>query len=380
MTASVREVRGTVVPTLRYRDVPAAIDWLCAAFGFEKHLVVAADDGSVRYAQLAFGDGMIMLGSVEDSLDGLMTQPDQTGGLETQVCYLFVDDARAHCARAKAAGAAIVLDIEDETSDGRGYSCRDPEGHVWNFGTYDPRQRQSVRTPAPLTPVQAGVKHLAFGIGMLANAVTSIAFLGWLYAVTEHTMSVAYAAVPADAATRSERAAGELVDRSVRETREQLAREKGAKDAAERAARDLRDQLSREKGARVQAESAVAEARDQLARERSARAAQEPAANSMRASLQKAEQAAEDARQRLGAMEQAAQKAREEAAGERANREAAEKAAAEARDQLGKERNAKEKAEQSARQAREQTSKAPAHRPAPKVSGQSSGNGTFLWQ
>jgi uncharacterized glyoxalase superfamily protein PhnB len=40
--------------------------------------------------------------------------------------------------RAKAAGAKIVLDIKDEDYGGRGFSCRDLEGHLWNFGTYDP--------------------------------------------------------------------------------------------------------------------------------------------------------------------------------------------------------------------------------------------------
>jgi uncharacterized glyoxalase superfamily protein PhnB len=41
-------------------------------------------------------------------------------------------------ARAKAAGAEIVMEIEDQDYGGRLYSCRDPEGHLWNFGTYDP--------------------------------------------------------------------------------------------------------------------------------------------------------------------------------------------------------------------------------------------------
>src|SRR6202162_4280916 len=128
MAIDVIEPERALVPTLRYSDVAAAIDWLCNAFGFEKHLVVSGDDGAVRYAELTFGSGMIMLGPVEDSgLDKFMTQPADTGGAETQICYLFVADAAAHCARAKAAGAEIVLDIEDADSNGRGYSCRDLE-------------------------------------------------------------------------------------------------------------------------------------------------------------------------------------------------------------------------------------------------------------
>ncbi len=96
---AVQEPGRTIVPTLRYRDVAAAVDWLCTAFGFERHLVVPGEDGAIHYAELTFGDGMIMLGPVQDSaFDKLMTQPADAGGAETQICYLFVADAGEHCA------------------------------------------------------------------------------------------------------------------------------------------------------------------------------------------------------------------------------------------------------------------------------------------
>src|SRR5215475_8612421 len=123
MSPNVTNPAGTIVPTLRYRDVATAIDWLCNALGFEEHLVVKAEDGSVRYAELTFGNGMIMLGPVDGAgLDKAMAQPADTGGAETQICYLFVADAAAHCDRAKAAGAQILLDIDDARGEGRGYS------------------------------------------------------------------------------------------------------------------------------------------------------------------------------------------------------------------------------------------------------------------
>ncbi len=78
----------TIIPGLRYQDAPKAIDWLCRAFGFEKKLVVPGEGGSITHA--------------------------------------------------RAAGAEIVMDIEDADYGGRGYSCRDLEGHVWSFGTHDP--------------------------------------------------------------------------------------------------------------------------------------------------------------------------------------------------------------------------------------------------
>jgi uncharacterized glyoxalase superfamily protein PhnB len=82
---------------------------------------------------------MIMLGSMSDSEFGrLMKMPDQIGGAETQTAYVIVSDADLVYRQAKAAGAEIVIDIKDEDYGGRGFSCRDLEGHIWNFGTYDP--------------------------------------------------------------------------------------------------------------------------------------------------------------------------------------------------------------------------------------------------
>jgi uncharacterized glyoxalase superfamily protein PhnB len=135
----VERAHPTIIPTLRYRDAAAAIDWLCAAFGFERHLVVPGEGGTIGHAQLTCGNGMIMLGSAADDAFGrLQKTPVEVGGVGTQSPYVIVPDADAHYERAKAAGAAIVYDIRDEDYGGRGYSCRDPEGHLWNFGTYDP--------------------------------------------------------------------------------------------------------------------------------------------------------------------------------------------------------------------------------------------------
>jgi len=134
-----KDTVATVISCMRYRDAPAAIDWLQRAFGFEPQLVVPDAHGGIAHAQLRFGNGMAMLGSLRDDEFGkLMTHPDQTGGRETQSAYLIVDDADAAYAKAKAAGATIVMDIKDEDYGGRGFSCRDLEGHLWNFGTYDP--------------------------------------------------------------------------------------------------------------------------------------------------------------------------------------------------------------------------------------------------
>jgi len=139
MASPAKQTKSTVVPCLRYRHAAAAIDWLCRAFGFEKQMVVPGEKGTIAHAQLSFGNGMIMLGSIGDTpFNRLMAQPDEVGGRQTQCPYLVVTDADAVYRQAKAAGAEIVLDIKDEDYGGRGFTCRDLEGHAWNFGTYDP--------------------------------------------------------------------------------------------------------------------------------------------------------------------------------------------------------------------------------------------------
>lgn len=133
------DTRCTSIPCLRYRDPAAMVDWLCTAFGFEAHLVVKGDGGGVVHAQLAFGNGMVMLGPVvADDFGRLMAQPGETGGRETMCAYLICADPDAQHQRALDAGATIVMPLKTEDYGGRGFSCRDPEGHLWSFGSYDP--------------------------------------------------------------------------------------------------------------------------------------------------------------------------------------------------------------------------------------------------
>jgi uncharacterized glyoxalase superfamily protein PhnB len=141
MPSFAKDTKATVLPVLRYRDAPAAIEWLCQTFGFEKHLVVPGEAGTIAHAQLRFGNGMIMLASVlknETEFGRLLKQPDEIGGAESQAAYVVVNDADAVYARAKTAGAKIAIEIKDEDYGGRDFSCYDLEGHLWSFGTYDP--------------------------------------------------------------------------------------------------------------------------------------------------------------------------------------------------------------------------------------------------
>jgi uncharacterized glyoxalase superfamily protein PhnB len=132
---------STIIPCLRYRDAHAAIEWLCKAFGFTKQAVYENEQGGVEHAQLTWGNGMVMLGEVRDNAFGQhIVQPDQIGGRETQCACVTVTNCKSHYQQAKAAGAVIVDDYAEKDYGGAGYSCHDPEGHLWYFGSYDPWQ------------------------------------------------------------------------------------------------------------------------------------------------------------------------------------------------------------------------------------------------
>lgn len=129
---------------LFYEDAGAAIDWLCRAFGFSVRLKVEGEGGRIEHSELELGsDGLVMVGSSGGHKAGrperrLFVSPRAVDGHNTQALCVQVDDADAHCARARAAGARIVQEPsvhdygEDYWAD-KGYEAQDLEGHFWWF-------------------------------------------------------------------------------------------------------------------------------------------------------------------------------------------------------------------------------------------------------
>jgi uncharacterized glyoxalase superfamily protein PhnB len=130
---------STVIPGFRYRNAPAAIEWLCNIFGFERHAVYEGENGTIAHAELVLGSGMIMLGTgKDDEYSRNFKSPAELGGIETASTYIVVPDADAACARAIAAGATIVRPLQDTPYNSREFTVKDAEGHSWTAGTYDP--------------------------------------------------------------------------------------------------------------------------------------------------------------------------------------------------------------------------------------------------
>lgn len=123
---------AAIFPALKYDDAPAAIEWLGKAFGFSKHMVAPNESGGIAHAELRIGQAMIMLGSPGKP------DPANPWATERQGIYVQISDIDEHYARAKAMGARIERPLADTPYGAREYSVRDPGGHLWSFGTYDP--------------------------------------------------------------------------------------------------------------------------------------------------------------------------------------------------------------------------------------------------
>jgi len=123
-------MKPTIFPVLRYKDAPAAIEWLCRAFLFEKQVVFPAPDGTIAHAELRREGGVIGISSA--------TPPVATNPWSSvlQGVYATIDDVDAHCAQAQSAGARIAMSPYDTHYGSREYSAWDLQGHLWGFGTY----------------------------------------------------------------------------------------------------------------------------------------------------------------------------------------------------------------------------------------------------
>jgi uncharacterized glyoxalase superfamily protein PhnB len=347
-----------------YRNAAAMVDWLSDAYGFEKRRVVTSANGEIRYAQLDFSGGTIMVVPVQDPThERLLVHPDQVGGVETQTCYLVVPEIDSHYAKAISCGAEIISGIVVDERGGRSYASRDPEGHIWRFGTYDPcenrdhdtnakQRRPNLRLGAPLLTL-ALLALLASGsvaVWSFTHMMSTLEADMLRFAKQQHTARqgvereaknladellqarLAKANAERDAASLATqlsrtRASLEIALENEKQARSLLAKEVHAKEGLARTAKQAADQLGQERIAREAAESIAKDATDQLSRVRLANATAERGTKDRSATCDP------ERKSRLLA-ERSAQDALAELARERSARAAAEIAAAELRNQL----------------------------------------------
>lgn len=113
--------RATVIPVLAYQDVNEAAAWLCGAFGFTVRIRI----GNHR-VQMNVGDGAVIAREM---------RPDENGtglGIGHSV-MVRIEDADAHCNRAREHGARITQEPVTHMYGERQYSAIDLAGHSWTF-------------------------------------------------------------------------------------------------------------------------------------------------------------------------------------------------------------------------------------------------------
>ena len=134
---------STITPMLSYEDSGAAIDWLERAFGFRERPEsrYTGEDGRVEHAELALGDGLIMLSSPTPEYRGPRRHAEECEQARRWQAvpyvidgfHVIVDDVDAHFAAAREAGARILSEPEDQPYGERVYRVEDLEGHRWMF-------------------------------------------------------------------------------------------------------------------------------------------------------------------------------------------------------------------------------------------------------
>lgn len=130
-----------VVPMIAYRNGPAAMDWLAAAFGFREEMRWLGDDGSLAHGEMETGRGRIMVSTPTSDYEGPLEHRSHCDRAATwsrapwvvDGALVYVDDIDAHFNQAKDAGATLLSDIEDGPEGSRLYRVEDLEGHRWMF-------------------------------------------------------------------------------------------------------------------------------------------------------------------------------------------------------------------------------------------------------
>jgi uncharacterized glyoxalase superfamily protein PhnB len=123
--------RPSFIPSLVYKDKRAALEWLESAFGFEASEVLTDAKGNIAHAEMSHGDGIVMIG---DEWTDWTRSPASLGGKNTQRVHVRIEHGiDEHCARARQAGAKIVMEPTDQFYGERSYIAADLDGHHWTF-------------------------------------------------------------------------------------------------------------------------------------------------------------------------------------------------------------------------------------------------------
>jgi len=132
MQDNIADARQRIFPMLAYDDAPAAIDFLCRAFGFSERSRMTAPDGTIGHAEVVLGGNVVMLATTWKA--GGMASPRDLPAMPSQL-FCEIDQVDGHFERARNAGAVVIAEPETQPYGFRMYRALDPEGHRWLFAS-----------------------------------------------------------------------------------------------------------------------------------------------------------------------------------------------------------------------------------------------------
>lgn len=125
----------TVTPSLIVKHAARAIEFYKSAFGATEFSPRMTDpqSGKIVHAEIKIGDSLVIIGDEFPEWGNL--SPESLGGTAVRI-DLYVEDVDALANQAVAAGAKVLIPVEDQFYGDRAGRLADPFGHVWVIATH----------------------------------------------------------------------------------------------------------------------------------------------------------------------------------------------------------------------------------------------------
>ena len=123
----------TATPYLIIKDAARAIEFYKTAFGATEIMRMAEPSGKVTHAEIKIGNSPIMLA---DEFPEMGARSPQTIGGSPVSIFLYVENVDALANQAIAAGAKVLMPVQDQFWGDRYGKLADPFGHLWDIATH----------------------------------------------------------------------------------------------------------------------------------------------------------------------------------------------------------------------------------------------------
>jgi len=134
MTKAIPEGYHSVSPMFMFRDARKAIDFYKRAFAATERYAMPGPDGKgVMHAEMMIGNSIIMMG--EEHPNESCRSAETIGGSPVSF-YLYLENVDEAFARAVAAGATVLMPLDEMFWGDRAGTVQDPFGYSWTLASH----------------------------------------------------------------------------------------------------------------------------------------------------------------------------------------------------------------------------------------------------